>query len=46
MNKELQKSFNDEIEENYHYKEFLSKLGINPEDFEDEYEIEMDDYSK
>lgn len=46
MNKELEKSFKDELKENYHYREFLTRLGIDPEDFEYEFDIEMDDYSK
>ncbi len=46
MNKELEKSSENKLKENYHYNEFLIRLGIDPKDFEDEYEIEMDDYSK
>ena len=46
MNKELKKSLEEDLKDNYHYREFLSRLGIDPEDFEDEFDIEMDDYSK
>lgn len=28
-----------------HYKEFLSHLGIDPEDFDYEFDMEMDDYA-
>lgn len=42
----LEKSLKEDLKENYHYREFLSRLGIDPEDFIDEFDIEMDDYSK
>jgi hypothetical protein len=28
-----------------HYQEFLKHLGIDSEDFEDEFDIEIDDYA-
>lgn len=46
MNKELELTYKEELKENYGYKDFLSRLGIDPSDFEDEFDIEMDDYSK
>lgn len=46
MNKELKKSLKEDLKDNYHYREFLSRLGIDPEDFENEFDIEMDDCSK
>ena len=46
MSKELELLYREEFKGNYDYKDFLSRLGIDPKDFEDEFEIEMDDYSK
>lgn len=46
MNKELELTYKEELKENHGYKDFLSRLGIDPTDFEDEFDIEMDDYSK
>jgi hypothetical protein len=47
MTKELEQP---QIKENFkstsnHYQEFLKHLGIDPEDFEDEFDIEIDDYA-
>jgi hypothetical protein len=37
------------VDENYQntysYQEFLLHIGIDPQDFNDEFDIEMDDYS-
>lgn len=41
----IKSTFNKDIRENKNYRDFLSHLGIDPSDFEDEYEIEIDDYS-
>lgn len=50
MNKEIKDQFKsffkDDIKKNKNYREFLSYLGIDPEDFEEEFDIEIDDYSK
>jgi hypothetical protein len=45
MTEELEQS---QIKENFkstntYYQEFLKHLGIDPEDFEDEFDIEIDD---
>ena len=47
MTKELKQQ---KLKENFkstsnHYQEFLKHLGIDPEDFEDEFDIEIDDYA-
>lgn len=36
----------DQIKYNKHYREFLNYLGISPEDFVEEFDIEMDDYAR
>lgn len=45
MTKDLELPLQEFIEKPQHYSEFLDYLGIDPKDFEDEFEIEMDDYS-
>jgi hypothetical protein len=50
MNKDLKRKEHSntqpDIQKNKHYREFLAQLGIDPEDFEDDFEIEIDDYAK
>lgn len=52
MNKQFQKSNKKDktqiIEkyQNLEYREFLNRLGIDPSDFDDPFEIEIDDYSR
>lgn len=46
MNPEIESQFKEELIKSHHYMEFLSYLGIDPTDYEDEFDIEMDDYSK
>lgn len=42
----LNLNLNKQTNTTKYYKEFLSYLGIDPEDFEYEYDIEIDDYSR
>lgn len=52
MNKQVQNSnqkdrkLTNQIKENLEYREFLNRLGIDPSDFDDPFEIEIDDYSR
>lgn len=46
MTKELENPIKEFIEKPQYYNDFLDYLGIDPKDFEDEFDVEFDDYSK
>ena len=46
MTKELKFPLKEFIEKPQYYNDFLEYLGIDPEDFQDEFDVEMDDYSR
>jgi len=45
MTKDLEFPLQNLIEKPHYYSDFLNYLGIDPKDFEDDYEIEIDDTS-
>jgi hypothetical protein len=52
MNKQARKSHKKKdiqtssLQKNLEYREFLNRLGIDPSDFDEPFEIEIDDYSR
>lgn len=52
MNRQTQKSYQKDnktgnlLQKNLEYRDFLSRLGIDPSDFDEPFEIEIDDYSR
>lgn len=46
MVKEIQNPTKEILENSKYYKEFLEYLGIDPEDFQDEFDVEFDDCAK
>lgn len=46
MSKELKNPLEEHAKKPQYYNDFLEYLGIDPKDFEDEFELEMDDASK
>ena len=52
MNKQVKKSHKkkelqvNSLQKNLEYRDFLTRLGIDPSDFDEPFEIEIDDYSR
>lgn len=46
MTKELENPIQELAKKPQYYNDFLEYLGIDPKDFEDEFEVEIDDASK
>jgi hypothetical protein len=52
MNKQVRRSYKKKeiqtnpLQKNLEYREFLNRLGIDPSDFDEPFEIEIDDYSR
>lgn len=46
MTKKLESPIKEFIEKPQYYNEFLEYLGIDPKDFQDEFDVEMDDEAR